>query len=98
MSRISFKGNKIGTLKIAEKDAIETSIVHIVDEYRPKGPAENSVLLMTKTPDGTVYASYIPWVGYFDLDRENLKEADKWNIIEPLIVVNYENIMWKPFK
>jgi hypothetical protein len=97
MQKIDFIGNKIGALKVVDKGIIETSIIQVVDEFRPQGPAENSILLLTKRRGGVTTASYIPWVGYFDLDRENLKFGNKWRIIEPPLVVKYRSIIWKPF-
>jgi hypothetical protein len=98
MNIINFTGNKIGDLVGVDKGNIETSIVHIINEYRPNGPAENSILLINKMANGLTYASYIPWVGYFDLDKENLCFGNKWKIIEPYEVENYQDIIWKPFE
>jgi len=97
MKKITISGNKIGCLNNPKIGIKEVSIIHIVNEFRPQGPAENSIIRVIVETNGFKQASYIPWVGYFDLDRESFKFPKRWKIIEPSKKVSYQNLNWEPF-
>lgn len=97
MKKIDIIGERIASLNICESGIKEISIIHVVDEYRPKGPAENSILYLTVKLNKTIHACYIPWVGYFDIDRENIVYPKKWKIWEPSKKIEYKNVLWDPF-
>jgi hypothetical protein len=94
----SIQGKLLGhRLHSHEKDFIHSDIVHIPLEGRPLGPAENAIVEV-KHFKGRKEASYIPWVGYFDLDREKKSAPSHWRIVEPALDYDGSNITWMPFK
>lgn len=98
MNKIKIKGRLIGKkLFDAQQDFLHADIVHIQHEYRPNGPAQNSIVIIYNFKDGSLFANYIPWVGYFDLDRAIHKDAKAWEIIEPSTDYENLNVNWKPF-
>lgn len=97
MSKIKIKGMLIGRRIKTNKNSFPFSdIIHIQKEFRPEGPAENAIVEITRLIDKS-FASYIPWVGYFDLDRHIKKEPNLWEIIEPGQDYHLDNVEWKPF-
>jgi len=95
-------GIKIEGLLIAKMNSEDPLIQHIdiikiIDEFRPLGPAENSILIVETLKNGNQRSSYIPWVGYFDVDREKSKNPLLWEIVEPAQEYNRENVYWIPF-
>ena len=98
MENIQLKGTLIGRKLMKGKNKLPVSdIVHIQKEFRPKGPAENSIVEVIRFPQKST-ASYIPWVGYFDLDRQIKIEPTLWEIVEPGQQYLLEKVVWKPFK
>ncbi len=98
MSKIKIKGLLIGRrIKPGKNILLFSDIVHIQKEFRPEGPAENAIIEITHLADKS-FASYIPWVGYFDLDRQIKQEPTLWEIIEPGQNYHLDNVEWKPFE
>ncbi|RXK58562.1 hypothetical protein ESA94_18190 [Lacibacter luteus] len=97
MKKITISGILIGKRGSENTKTAFIEIVHIQKEYRPEGPAENSILEITRQAEKST-ATYIPWVGYFDLDRENKNVSPKWEIIEPGKKYLLDNVEWTPFQ
>jgi hypothetical protein len=94
---ISIKGKQIGRKRSDRSDIKHFDIVHIEDEFRPVGPAENSIVMVSTYHNGKVSAKYIPFVGYFDLDRQKRLHPENWKIIEPSTDFLKRNVLWAPF-
>jgi len=97
-NRLTIAGKLVGhRLHSDEKNFVYSDIVHIVEESRPEGPAENAIVEV-KHYKNKKLACYVPWVGYFDLDRELDKSPKHWRIVEPAVDYSAESILWQPFK
>ncbi len=75
----------------------DSDIIHIKEEFRPSGPAENSIIIIYNLKDDLYLAQYLSWVGYFDLDREIIKDKNNWEMIYPGKKYIKENVQWQPF-
>lgn len=70
-------------------------ILSIVEEQRPHGPADGSMVSVVTTGDRRV-ARYVSWINYYELDEISRMEPGLWRLVEPPAA--YEAVVeWHPF-
>jgi hypothetical protein len=70
-------------------------VVRIDEEWRPDGPAKNSIVEV-RQGDGARVARYLSWIGYGDLDDAEADEPRVWELVEPAEPYD-ARADWRPF-
>lgn len=67
--------------------------MRVTTESRPRGPADNAIILVDRDSGR---GRYLSWIGYFDLDCAAAMQPGRWSIVDPATTWERE-IDWNPF-
>jgi hypothetical protein len=93
MARIRVVGELMGVANDPNRDGTGREVVRVTVELRPRGPADNSMILVDRA---TSRARYLSWIGYFDLDCAAALAPRRWSIVDPATAWE-RDIDWVPF-
>jgi DinB superfamily len=71
-------------------------IVYIEDEQRAQGGPATLSMISVVPEDGSRVASYVPWINYYDLDKQKRQDPDHWQVIDPAAPYK-ERVQWRPY-
>jgi hypothetical protein len=89
-------GELIGIVRTRPSGRTHAEVVRILKEGRPRGPAENALVLVELLASGQKSSRYISWIGYHDVEEAQVAEPGVWELVEP--ARSYRCIaQWAPF-
>jgi hypothetical protein len=93
MGQVRVRGELMGLATGATRNGIGREVVRVTAESRPRGPADNAIILVDR---GNGRGRYLSWIGYFDLDCAAAVQPGRWSIVDPATLWE-RDIDWNPF-
>jgi hypothetical protein len=92
-ARIS--GTLLGT-HVDQRGTLCGEIVQVVDEGRPRGPAENAFIYIDRTNPAGPRARYLSWINLYDIENAGRRQPGKWRLVQPRRSYAVQ-VTWLPF-
>jgi len=75
---------------------VRGEIIHVVEEGRPHGPAENAFVYLDLSSSAGPRARYLAWINLYDIETAGRRQRGEWRLAE---VSNERRVdaRWIPF-
>jgi hypothetical protein len=78
---VSFEGKLLGRHTDAA-GRIRGEIIHVMEEGRPRGPAENAFVYLDLSAQAGPRARYLSWINLYDIETAARRQPGEWHLIE----------------